>query len=85
MELIICGKLQTCYNKPKDEVALSQTQTDFLKDIRKREKKAFYIIYQALDDDGFEMISNATTSKKHGIGFEATIKEQTSKFIFFKS
>ena len=31
---------------------------------RERDKKALYLIYQALDDDEFEKISNATTTKE---------------------
>ncbi|KAK6137871.1 hypothetical protein DH2020_028379 [Rehmannia glutinosa] len=51
------------YVEPQDEATLSQTQKDNLKDSRKRDKKALYLIYQALDDDGFEKISSATTAK----------------------
>ncbi|KAI3453468.1 hypothetical protein Pfo_010131 [Paulownia fortunei] len=52
------------YDEPKDESILSATQNDSLKDIRKRDKKALFPIYQALDDDGFEKISSATSAKK---------------------
>ncbi|KAJ4722910.1 Retrovirus-related Pol polyprotein from transposon TNT 1-94 [Melia azedarach] len=55
------------YNEPRDDVAISvltQAQRDTLKDSRKRDKKALYIIYQALDDDAFEKISNATSAKQ---------------------
>ena len=55
------------YNEPRDGVAISvltQTQRDTLKDSRKRDKKAIYIIYQALDDDAFEKISSATSIKQ---------------------
>ncbi|KAE8709398.1 Agamous-like MADS-box protein AGL6 [Hibiscus syriacus] len=47
-------------------------QKTTLKDSRKRDKKALYLIYQALDDDGFEKISSASSSK------EAWEKLQTS-------
>ena len=60
------------YIEPPDEATLSQNQRDSLKDSRKRDKKALYLIYQALDDDGFEKISSATTAK------EAWEKLQTS-------
>lgn len=60
------------YNEPQDDSTLSQTQKDGLKDSRKRDKKALYLIYQALDDDGFEKISSAITAK------EAWEKLQTS-------
>ena len=52
------------YNKPRGEATLSQTQRDSLKDSRKRDKKAFYLIYQGLDDDAFEKISEAKSSKE---------------------
>ncbi|KAJ4723525.1 Retrovirus-related Pol polyprotein from transposon TNT 1-94 [Melia azedarach] len=55
------------YNEPRDDVAISvltQAQRDTLKDSRKRDKKALYVIYQALDDDAFEKISNAISAKQ---------------------
>ncbi|KAL5566635.1 hypothetical protein UlMin_029799 [Ulmus minor] len=58
--------------EPKNEAALIQDQNTALKDLRKRDKKALYLIYQALDDDGFEKISSATSAK------EAWEKLQTS-------
>ncbi|PON49075.1 hypothetical protein TorRG33x02_318760, partial [Trema orientale] len=33
-------------------------------DSRKRDKRALFLIYQALDDDGFEKISSATSTKE---------------------
>ncbi|KHN27779.1 hypothetical protein glysoja_025584, partial [Glycine soja] len=41
-------------------------------DSRKRDKKAFFLIYQALDDDAFEKIYDITSAK------EAWDKLQTS-------
>ncbi|KAI0529711.1 hypothetical protein KFK09_002268 [Dendrobium nobile] len=52
------------YDEPSDESALSLTQKDSLRDSRKRDKKALFLIYQALDDDGFEKISIATSAKQ---------------------
>ena len=52
------------YNEPEDEATLTQQQKDSLKDSRRRDKKALYLIYQALDDDGFEKISSATFAKQ---------------------
>lgn len=77
MKALICAHdvwdiVEKGYNEPRDESTLSQTQKDGLKDSRKRDKKALYLIYQALDDDGFEKISSATTAK------EAWEKLQTS-------
>ncbi|KAL5763904.1 hypothetical protein ACOSQ2_016498 [Xanthoceras sorbifolium] len=52
------------YIEPADESTLSQIQKDSLKDLRNRDKKALYLIYQALDDDGFEKISSAKFAKE---------------------
>ncbi|PON48208.1 hypothetical protein PanWU01x14_238580 [Parasponia andersonii] len=52
------------YEEPRDESTLSSTQKDSLKDSRKRDKKALFLIYQALDDDEFEKISSATSAKE---------------------
>lgn len=51
---------------------MNQAQRDIFKDSRKRAKKPLFLIYQALDDDEFEKISNATPTK------EAWEKLQTS-------
>ncbi|PON82252.1 hypothetical protein TorRG33x02_219540 [Trema orientale] len=56
--------VEKCYEEPRDETILSATQRNSSKDSRKRDKKALFLIYQALDDDGFEKISNATTAKE---------------------
>ncbi|XP_028556025.1 uncharacterized protein LOC110109975 [Dendrobium catenatum] len=60
------------YNEPQDESSLSQAQKDSLRDSRKRDKKALYLIFQGLDDDSFEKISDAKSAK------EAWEKLQTS-------
>lgn len=44
------------YNEPREETTLSQTQKDSLKESRKRDKKALYFIYQALENEGFVKI-----------------------------
>ncbi|XP_062119204.1 uncharacterized protein LOC133832949 [Humulus lupulus] len=51
-------------HKEQEDVALSQAQREALRDSRKRDKKALYLIYQAVDEDAFEKISNATTAKE---------------------
>ncbi|KAL5555607.1 hypothetical protein UlMin_037843 [Ulmus minor] len=60
------------FSEPENEDALTQDQKSTLKDSRKRDKKALYLIYQALNDDGFEKISSAISAK------EAWKKLQTS-------
>ncbi|XP_028230396.1 uncharacterized protein LOC114410641 [Glycine soja] len=60
------------YKEPQDETSLSQAQKETLKDSRKRDKKALFLIYQTLHDNAFENISNATSAK------EAWHKLQTS-------
>ncbi|XP_070668900.1 uncharacterized protein [Malus domestica] len=52
------------YTEPEDETTLSQPQNESLKDSRKRDKKALYLIYQALDDNDFEKVSSATSAKQ---------------------
>ncbi|KAE8656127.1 hypothetical protein F3Y22_tig00117010pilonHSYRG00118 [Hibiscus syriacus] len=55
------------YNEHTNDDAfatLTPDQKTTLKDSRKRDKKALYLIYQALDDDGFEKISSASSSKE---------------------
>lgn len=64
--------VEKSYKEPQDETSLSQAQKETLKDPRKRHKKVLFLIYQALDDDAFEKISDATSAK------EAWDKLQTS-------
>ncbi|XP_070667764.1 uncharacterized protein [Malus domestica] len=52
------------YIEPENEATMSQPQNESLKDSRKRDKKALYLIYQALDDNGFEKVSSATSAKQ---------------------
>ena len=56
--------VEKSFSEPENEAALTQDQNTTLKDSRKRDKKALYLIYQALDDDGFKKISSATSAKK---------------------
>ncbi|XP_062114429.1 uncharacterized protein LOC133825517 [Humulus lupulus] len=51
-------------HKEQEDVALSQAQREALRDSRKIDKKALYLIYQAVDEDAFEKISNASTAKE---------------------
>ncbi|XP_062075601.1 uncharacterized protein LOC133779686 [Humulus lupulus] len=40
------------------------TQREALRDSRKKDKKVLYLVYQAVDGDAFNKISNATTNKE---------------------
>ena len=55
--------LEKGYKEPQDETILSTTQRDLMKYMRKRDKKALIVIYQAMGEGTFEKISSATTSK----------------------
>ena len=55
--------VEKSYTEPQNEASLSQSEKDSLKDSRKKDKKALFLIYQALDDDGFEKISDTTSAK----------------------
>ena len=48
------------FSEPDNKAALTTAQKDSLKDSRKIDKKALCLIYQALNDDGFEKISSAS-------------------------
>ena len=50
--------------EPGNKASLSQTQRDGLRDSRKRHKKAFYLIYQGLDDNAFEKVSKGKSAKE---------------------
>ncbi|XP_048619876.1 uncharacterized protein LOC125590366 [Brassica napus] len=52
------------FNEPENDGGLSQTQKDGLRDSRKRDKKALCLIYQGLDEDTFEKVTEARTSKE---------------------
>ncbi|XP_048436128.1 uncharacterized protein LOC125475444 [Pyrus x bretschneideri] len=71
------------YTEPEDEATLSQPQNESLKDSRKRDKKALYLIYQALDDIGFEKVSSATSAKQAWEKLQTSYKgaEQVKKVL----
>ena len=52
------------YEEPENQATLSTQQLNTLKEIRKKDKKALYFIYQAVDEAIFERISSASTSKE---------------------
>ena len=49
--------LEKRHIKPKNDSGLSQAQKDTLRDSRKIDKKAPYLIYQELEDDASEKVS----------------------------
>ncbi|XP_050874915.1 uncharacterized protein LOC127078512 [Lathyrus oleraceus] len=48
----------------QDEASLSQCVKETFRESRKRDKKAFFLIYQSVDEYTFDKISNATTAKE---------------------
>ena len=52
------------FDEPENEVSLSQTQKDSLRDSRKRDKKALCLIHQGLDEDTFEKVVEARSAKE---------------------
>ena len=52
------------YTEHENEDGLSQIQRDGLRKSRTRDKKALCLIYQALDDDPFEKISESKSAKE---------------------
>ena len=65
------------YKVPQDETSLSEAQKETLKDSRKRDKKALFLLYQALDDDAFEKILMQHSLRRHGISFKPLTMEKT--------
>ncbi|XP_074345799.1 uncharacterized protein LOC141684630 [Apium graveolens] len=58
--------VESGYDEPTDaaaEAALSNAEKMILKETRKKDKKALYIIIQGVDKSTFEKISNAKTAK----------------------
>ncbi|XP_020245115.1 uncharacterized protein LOC109844741 [Asparagus officinalis] len=49
---------------PAAEATLTATQKSELKEVRKRDKKALFLIFQGVDESAFEKISNALSSKE---------------------
>lgn len=50
--------------EPENPTALSAQQTNILKENRRKDKKALYLIYQAVDEHIFERISTSESSKE---------------------
>ena len=49
---------------PENEVTITTAHKENLKDLKKKENKAKYLIFQSLDKDAFEKITGATSSKE---------------------
>jgi len=57
------------HTKPGNKGSLSQNQRDDLRD-----KKAFYLIYQGLDDNSFEKVSKGNSAKEAWEKLQTTYK-----------
>ena len=61
------------YEEPKtkeDEEKLSETQKAALKEFRKRDKKALFLIYQGIDESNLKKSHPPIIPKQHGKFFE---------------
>lgn len=56
--------VEKSYKESSNETTLSPNQTDFLKNIRKRDKKALTIIYEAMDKVTSKKILSTSISKE---------------------
>ncbi|XP_077234703.1 uncharacterized protein LOC143876907 [Tasmannia lanceolata] len=56
--------VETGVEEPEDQTALTSLQLNELRDNRKKDKKALFFIYQAVDEVIFERISSVTTAKE---------------------
>ena len=52
------------FEEPKDTTGYTVTQNKALKEVRSKDKAALYMLFQAVDESGFEKIASATTSKE---------------------
>ncbi|KAI0515873.1 hypothetical protein KFK09_008541 [Dendrobium nobile] len=52
------------YIEHQEEAVLSTAQRELLKESRKKDKKAVFFIYQALDETNFEKVASESTSKQ---------------------
>lgn len=59
----------------QDETSLSQGVKETLRESRKRDKKALFLIYQSVCEDTFEKIFNAMTAKEAWPNFKLATKE----------
>ncbi|CAN6727697.1 unnamed protein product [Malus baccata var. baccata] len=64
----LCEIVSSGYVVPtaEQEAAYTAEQRNTLKDLRKKDQKALYLLYQGLEDSMFEKVAEATTSKQVG-------------------
>lgn len=58
------GEVEKGYIEPQDKAILMMSQKDSLRDMRKREKKTLFLIYQWLDEGAFKKIVITTNFKQ---------------------
>lgn len=51
------------YDEPDSDATLNENQRNALKNVRKKDKKVLFFIYQGVDEGTFEKISDAKSSK----------------------
>jgi hypothetical protein len=56
--------VETRYVEPENVALLTVSQMKALKEKRVADKTAIYILYQGVDETGFENVAEATTSKE---------------------
>ena len=52
------------FEEPKDTMGYTTAQNKALKETRSKDKAALFMLFQAVDESGFEKIARATTSKE---------------------
>ena len=52
------------FEEPKDTTGYTAAQNKALKELRSKDKATLYMLFQAVDESGFEKIARETTSKK---------------------
>ena len=62
------------FDEPANTIGWSNAQLKVLKDARVKDKAALYILYQAVDESGFEKIASAKSSKEAWDILEKTYK-----------
>ena len=68
--------IENSYTEPEGTDGLTNAQKDALKNLRKKDKKALFFIYQGVDEAAFEKTANAITFKQAWEYFKTPIKEQ---------